>query len=303
MAFWRTFWYVVLLWSNTICLQFLHWVGVLLVHEFHLSYVTVRSEACLCVFLLPAVTSHMLCCTVKYCHALSAHCRFLFYFVRRGCTRFYLTFHDFLSIFKISKKSWNFIRSAKYPCATLSCTALPVVGIEHCAWFGITNHCFILFLTFSCLILSMIDLSSWWHLELPWVSDNMLRCFLCCKIVCSSLVWVAVQPCPCWVSLFVWSTHGHQDTLLRTEFMTLLASECHICDQIISDLFHLFSVPRRFSGLAWTPTGGELLYVEASRMAGTGKLTVTGNLGEEEAFECRDQKGRIKWFSVSCNEA
>jgi ATP-dependent Lon protease len=33
-------------------------------------------------------------------------------------------------------------------------------------------------------------------------------------------------------------------------------------------------------GLAWTPAGGEVLFVEASRMAGTGSLTLTGQLGE-----------------------
>ncbi len=33
-------------------------------------------------------------------------------------------------------------------------------------------------------------------------------------------------------------------------------------------------------GLAWTPTGGELLYIEASISRGTGRLTLTGNLGD-----------------------
>ncbi|MGE3274698.1 MAG: endopeptidase La [Vicinamibacterales bacterium] len=33
-------------------------------------------------------------------------------------------------------------------------------------------------------------------------------------------------------------------------------------------------------GLAWTPVGGEVLFVEASRMAGTGSLTLTGQLGD-----------------------
>jgi ATP-dependent Lon protease len=33
-------------------------------------------------------------------------------------------------------------------------------------------------------------------------------------------------------------------------------------------------------GLAWTPTGGEVLFVEASRMQGTGSLTLTGHLGD-----------------------
>src|SRR5690606_18924369 len=33
-------------------------------------------------------------------------------------------------------------------------------------------------------------------------------------------------------------------------------------------------------GLAWTAAGGEVLFVEASRMAGTGVLTLTGSLGD-----------------------
>ena len=33
-------------------------------------------------------------------------------------------------------------------------------------------------------------------------------------------------------------------------------------------------------GLAWTPAGGEVLFVEASRMQGGGSLTLTGHLGD-----------------------
>jgi ATP-dependent Lon protease len=33
-------------------------------------------------------------------------------------------------------------------------------------------------------------------------------------------------------------------------------------------------------GLAWTQTGGEILFVESSRMRGKGKITITGRLGE-----------------------
>jgi ATP-dependent Lon protease len=33
-------------------------------------------------------------------------------------------------------------------------------------------------------------------------------------------------------------------------------------------------------GLAWTPAGGEVLFIEASRMQGTGTLTLTGHLGD-----------------------
>ncbi len=34
------------------------------------------------------------------------------------------------------------------------------------------------------------------------------------------------------------------------------------------------------TGLAWTPQGGEILFIEATQMPGSGKLTLTGQLGE-----------------------
>ncbi len=34
------------------------------------------------------------------------------------------------------------------------------------------------------------------------------------------------------------------------------------------------------TGLAWTPVGGDILFIEATRVAGSGKLTLTGQLGE-----------------------
>ncbi len=34
------------------------------------------------------------------------------------------------------------------------------------------------------------------------------------------------------------------------------------------------------TGLAWTPVGGEVLFIEATAMSGTGRLTITGQLGE-----------------------
>ncbi|MGI8902823.1 MAG: endopeptidase La [Solirubrobacteraceae bacterium] len=40
------------------------------------------------------------------------------------------------------------------------------------------------------------------------------------------------------------------------------------------------SRPGVATGLAWTPVGGDVLFVEASAMPGRGKLTITGQLGE-----------------------
>jgi ATP-dependent Lon protease len=40
------------------------------------------------------------------------------------------------------------------------------------------------------------------------------------------------------------------------------------------------SEPGVATGLAWTPVGGDVLFVEASAMPGKGKLTITGQLGD-----------------------
>ncbi|TNE47539.1 MAG: endopeptidase La [Deltaproteobacteria bacterium] len=39
-------------------------------------------------------------------------------------------------------------------------------------------------------------------------------------------------------------------------------------------------LPGVSTGLAWTPTGGDLLFIEATRMPGSGKLNMTGKLGD-----------------------
>jgi ATP-dependent Lon protease len=46
-------------------------------------------------------------------------------------------------------------------------------------------------------------------------------------------------------------------------------------------------------GLAWTPVGGDVLFVEASRMAGQGQLTITGQLGDVMKESARIA---LSWF-------
>src|SRR5213593_4253882 len=45
--------------------------------------------------------------------------------------------------------------------------------------------------------------------------------------------------------------------------------------------------------LAWTPAGGDVLFIEASRMAGSGALTLTGSLGEVMKESAR---AALSWF-------
>ena len=51
-------------------------------------------------------------------------------------------------------------------------------------------------------------------------------------------------------------------------------------------------------GLAWTPAGGEVLFIEASRMQGGGSLTLTGQLGD-----VMKESGRtaLSWFRSHAN--
>ncbi len=52
-------------------------------------------------------------------------------------------------------------------------------------------------------------------------------------------------------------------------------------------------------GLAWTPVGGEVLFVEASRMAGTGSLTLTGQLGDVMKESAR---AALSWLRAHAKE-
>ncbi|MGR9087734.1 MAG: endopeptidase La [Gammaproteobacteria bacterium] len=47
-----------------------------------------------------------------------------------------------------------------------------------------------------------------------------------------------------------------------------------------SDVAMRTSVPGVATGLAWTPTGGDILFIEATRLPGSGKLILTGQLGD-----------------------
>ncbi|PWT79442.1 MAG: endopeptidase La [Blastocatellia bacterium] len=52
-------------------------------------------------------------------------------------------------------------------------------------------------------------------------------------------------------------------------------------------------------GLAWTPAGGEVLFIEASRMAGSALLTLTGQLGEVMKESAR---AALSWLRAHARE-
>jgi ATP-dependent Lon protease len=50
--------------------------------------------------------------------------------------------------------------------------------------------------------------------------------------------------------------------------------------QFESELAMRTSVPGVATGLAWTPVGGDILFIEATRLPGSGRLILTGQLGD-----------------------
>jgi ATP-dependent Lon protease len=52
-------------------------------------------------------------------------------------------------------------------------------------------------------------------------------------------------------------------------------------------------------GLAWTPAGGEVLFIEASRMTGSSALTLTGSLGDVMKESAR---AALSWFRAHAGE-
>jgi len=50
--------------------------------------------------------------------------------------------------------------------------------------------------------------------------------------------------------------------------------------RFFSEIAERTAVPGVATGLAWTPSGGDILFIETSRMPGKGRLEITGQLGE-----------------------
>ena len=59
------------------------------------------------------------------------------------------------------------------------------------------------------------------------------------------------------------------------------------------------SVPGVATGLAWTPVGGDILFIEATRIPGTGRLILTGQLGDVMKESAQTALSLVKAQSVS----
>jgi ATP-dependent Lon protease len=61
------------------------------------------------------------------------------------------------------------------------------------------------------------------------------------------------------------------------------------------------SVPGVATGLAWTPVGGDILFIEAARTPGTGRLILTGQLGEVMRESAQTALSLLKDRAASIN--
>ena len=78
-------------------------------------------------------------------------------------------------------------------------------------------------------------------------------------------------------------------TFTRETVIELLGAPRHLDEEIEERTKN----PGVAIGMAWTPVGGEVLFIEASRMQGTGSLTLTGHLGDVMKESAR---AALSWF-------
>jgi ATP-dependent Lon protease len=69
----------------------------------------------------------------------------------------------------------------------------------------------------------------------------------------------------------------------KAESVAVVAEDLHAIlgvRKFENELAQRSSLPGVATGLAWTPVGGDILFIEASRVPGSGKLILTGQLGD-----------------------
>jgi ATP-dependent Lon protease len=84
-------------------------------------------------------------------------------------------------------------------------------------------------------------------------------------------------------------------TLTRDTVIELLGAPRHLDEEIEERTKN----PGVAIGMAWTPVGGEVLFIEASRMQGSGTLTLTGHLGDVMKESAR---AALSWFRAHASQ-
>ncbi len=79
-----------------------------------------------------------------------------------------------------------------------------------------------------------------------------------------------------WVAKEVASDSLEGQALITPEKVEEIRGPIHF----FSDVAERTSVPGVATGLAWTPTGGDILFIEATKMKGKGHMKLTGSLGD-----------------------
>jgi ATP-dependent Lon protease len=71
--------------------------------------------------------------------------------------------------------------------------------------------------------------------------------------------------------------------------------------RVFTELRRRTKHPGVATGLAWTPTGGDVLFIEATAMPGSGKLTITGQLGDvmKESAQAALSWVRGHWVEIN----
>ena len=79
-----------------------------------------------------------------------------------------------------------------------------------------------------------------------------------------------------WVAREIASGKRTDKVVVNPELIEEIRGPIHFFKEVVERT----SVPGVATGLAWTAVGGEILFIEASRMKGKGGLTLTGSLGD-----------------------
>ena len=103
--------------------------------------------------------------------------------------------------------------------------------------------------------------------------------------------------------------------LVRHRAKQIALEEVHEVEVKSDDLHNILGIAREkdryegnevagvVTGLAWTPRGGDILFIESSLTPGTGKLTLTGNLGdvmkESAIIALQHLKANADWLGLT----